>query len=142
MKYAVIALALILFNCSTKETKEIEEEQNLLGKWRLIEQLVDPGDGSGTFNSVESERIVEFFSDGTVIANGSLCYMSREVGDNSFGVYEVTSDDRADTNFDGIITPENCEFGEFDVYFDLPLSGHLILWYPCIEGCGQKFVKI
>ena len=140
--YFSIVLVFILLSCSSDDTKPEIENEDLLGKWRLIEQLADPGDGSGTFNPVESDRVIEFFSDGTVTVNGSLCYMSTKVETNASGTYQVTSDDTSDTTFDGIITSDNCQFSDFRIYFDLPLSGNLILWYPCIEGCGQKFKKI
>ena len=109
MKYCFsIALIFILLSCSSDNTKPETHHEGLLGKWKLIEQLADPGDGSGTFNPVESDRTIEFFSDGTITVNGSLCYMSTGVETNSSGTYEVTSDDTADTTFDGIITTDNC----------------------------------
>lgn len=139
MRYSIlIFFVLTLLNCSSDDTKPSEENMNLLGKWKLIEQLADPGDGSGTFNPVESDRTIEFFSDGTVTVNGSLCYMSINVEEKTSGTFEIISDDTADTWYDGIIIPNNCEI---NIYFNLPLNGDLILSYPCIEGCGQKFVK-
>lgn len=143
MKYhIIIGLVLTLLNCSSDDIKTHTENENLIGKWKLIEQLADPDDGSRTFDPVESNRTIEFFSNGVVVVNGSLCYMSVEVDKKNSGIFEVMSDDAADTTNDGFLTPSNCEFSEVKIYFDLPLSGHLILWYPCIEPCGQKFVKI
>jgi hypothetical protein len=138
----IILLVLVLFNCSSREEKPVIENENLLGKWKMIEQLADPGDGSGTFNPIDSNRIIQFFSDGTVIINGNLCYMSTDVGAEMSGIYEVIADDTADTINNGFIFPNDCDFAETKIYFYLPLNGNLILWYTCIEGCAQKFKKI
>ncbi len=137
----VLLTAAIVFNCSSDEGKPSEDNQ-LLGKWQLIEQLLDPGDGSGTFQTINSERVIEFFSDGTLKINGELCFMASEVGEEERGTYQITSDHTADTTHDGEIIPNTSDSRSAKVYFDLPLSGHLILWYQCIEPCGQKFQKI
>ncbi len=112
----------------------------IIGKWKLIEQLTDPGDGSGTFQTIASDRVIEFFSDGTVSINGELCYMGVDVGDTNTGVYELFTN--TDSNYDGEIVPDNCNLSDVKVNFTLPLSGNLILWYQCIEPCAQKFVKV
>ncbi|WP_298550823.1 hypothetical protein [uncultured Algibacter sp.] len=140
-KLAIILFALFLVSCTSDEGKPTEET-GLIGKWKLIEQLADPGDGSGTFQPIESNRMIEFLSDGTVEINGVLCFMMSEVGDKETGSYMITSDDRADTIYDGEIIPNTCSSRSAKVYFDLSLSGNLILWYQCIEGCAQKFKKI
>lgn len=140
MKNAIlILLTLLLFNCKSDDGTP-QRDTNLIGKWKLIEQLADPGDGSGTFEPIESDRIVAFFSNGTVTANGILCYMSSEVGDENSGTYESVET----TSFsDGEITPDNCDSNFFNpvVYYKIE-GANLILWYQCIEGCGQKFEKI
>ena len=142
MKYGIIFLVMTLFNCSTNTTAETEEDQKVVGKWKIIEQLADPGDGSGTFSPIESERTIEFFSDGTVRINGVLCFMSSEVRDQETGSYMLNTDSNSDFQFDGEIIPNVCSSRSARVYFDLPVSGQLILWYPCIEGCAQKFVRM
>jgi len=140
-KVALILLAIFLFSCTSDDNKPTDET-GLIGKWKLIEQLADPGDGSGTFQPISSERVIEFFSDGTVSVNGNLCFMTSEVGKTVTGTYMKTSDNNSDTQFDGEIIPNSCSSRSAKVYFDLPSSGSLILWYLCIEGCGQKFTKI
>jgi len=133
--YFIIIFTFFLFSCSSDDNKPDASE--LIGKWKLIEQLADPGDGSGTFNPITSKRTIEFFSNGAVIANGTLCYMSSEVGEASSGTYlKVDGSDFSD----GEIMSDSCEFDETKVYYKLEES-NLILWYQCIEGCGQKFIK-
>lgn len=72
----ILFMLLMIFSCTTKEAKPDIKNQDLIGKWKVIEQLADPGDGSGTFNPIESDRTIQFFSDGTITINGDLCYMS------------------------------------------------------------------
>lgn len=142
MKKLLFTVVLVfIFSCTSDDSKP-SEEKNLLGKWKLIEQLADPGDGSGTFLPIESNRTIEFFSDGTVQINGILCYMSSEVGDKESGTYNLITDSNTDAENVGVILPNTCNSRSAKVYFDLPLNGDLILWYLCIEGCGQKFEKI
>lgn len=137
----LIFVALFLYNC-TSDDGSPKGDVELLGKWKLIEQYTDAGDGSGDFNPITSNRTVEFFSDGTIIANGILCYMSTEVGENNSGVFKLISSNEADTNYDGEIKPNDCDFSETKIYFDISSDNKLVLWYLCIEGCGQKFEKI
>lgn len=140
-KLILITISIILISCSSDEGKPSGETE-LLGKWKLIEQYLDPGDGSGDFQPINSNRTIEFFSNGTVEINGELCFMSSEVGDKETGTYMITSSNEADTTYDGEIIPNTCSSRSAKVYFDLPLNGNLILWYLCIEGCGQKFKKV
>ncbi|XCF07480.1 hypothetical protein ABI125_06380 [Tamlana crocina] len=109
-----------------------------MGQWKLIEQLMDPGDGSGTFQPVTSNRVFEFFSDGSVTVNGDMCYITTEIGDKTTGSYVETSE--SDWN-DGEISPPDCSFEDTKIYYQIE-GENLILWYQCIEGCGQKFIKI
>lgn len=133
----LILITTLLFNCTSKDIRPVIENEELLGKWELIEQLVDPGDGSGIFTPIVSERVVEFFGNGRVTVNGLLCYMSSVVdGQNSGNFSEIDSE-----HYDGEIIPIGCDYSETKIYYVIEDS-NLILWYLCIEGCGQKFKKI
>ena len=135
-KCILILVALFLFNCTSDDSTPVNENI-LFGKWKLIEQLMDPGDGSGVFNPIISQRTVEFFSDGTITVNGLLCYMSLEVDTQNSGAFsEIESE-----YYDGEIIPIGCDNNETRIYYVIEDS-NLILWYLCIEGCGQKFKKI
>jgi hypothetical protein len=137
--YLIIVWLLVVSSCSSDDNNP-QVESDIIGKWKLIEQYLDPGDGSGDFQAINSDRVVEFLSDGTVQVNGILCFMSSEVGDKESGTYQFTDD--ADTQLDGEIIPNTCSSRSAKVYFELQNDGNLILWYQCIEGCGQKFKKI
>lgn len=141
-KLLCILISLLMFNCSSDDGKP-NEETKLLGKWQVIEHLLDPGDGSGTFQPVASQRVIEFFLDGSVKVNGNLCFLSTDVGEEQTGTYEITSDPRADTTHDGEIIPDDdCNSEFYKIVFDISADGNLILWYPCIEPCGEKFEKL
>jgi len=133
-----LILVFSLFSCTQNDDKTFTGNIVLIGKWKLIEQLSDPGDGSGVFMPVSSDRVLEFFNNGNVKSNGSLCYMSYEVGEESSGSFTAIDDDEY---FDGEITPNDCEYSGTKLYYSFEGS-NLIVSYLCIEGCGQKFKKI
>jgi hypothetical protein len=140
-KYLLILLSIFICSCTTDDNKP-ETDIEIFGKWKLIEQYLDPGDGSGTFQSIESNRVIEFFSNGTVTVNGELCYMSSELGTDESGTFTITSDSAIDANYDGFITPNTCSFEGAKINFSITADNTLILWYLCFEGCAQKFQKI
>lgn len=132
---------MLLLNCTSDDGKAITNVE-ILGEWRLIEQLSDPGDGSGTFMPTDSNKTLEFFSDGTITSNGTLCYMNGQSTNASNGTYELISDAAVDAQYEGFIFSENCDFPETKIGFNITAEGHLILWYFCIEPCAEKFIKL
>ena len=140
MKHIIlIVFTLFLFSCTSDDGKPRIENEELLGTWKVIELLEDPGDGSGTFQAVTYNRTVEFFSNGKVTASGTLCFMGTENNPSS-GSFIIDSESEFT---EGEIMPNDCNSSPpFNrVSFKIEDS-KLILWYPCIEGCGQKFIKI
>jgi len=117
----------ILYSCSPKDAVD----PDLIGKWRLIEVLADPGDGSGTFHSVASNKTMEFNSNGTVTSNGSICDMSIVSGTSSIGTYSLS---------DSTLKSSNCETSPMKIRFQKSGS-YLIIHYPCDEACSAKYVK-
>ena len=103
----------------------------LIGDWKLVEVLSDPGDGSGSFVSVDSEKTMTFLRDGTLTSNGSLCGIEFTSLVPSSGVYSLT---------DSTYTTADC--GGSDTSYDFEqFENILIVSYPCIETCQSKFVK-
>lgn len=137
-RFIYVILVLILGGCSSNDNGKPRENEILLGQWKLVEQLMDPGDGSGTFKPVTSNRTFEFFNDGSVTVNGDMCYITTEINDETTGTFIETHE--SDWH-DGEITPPDCSFEGAKIYYQIE-GENLILWYQCIEGCGQKFVKI
>lgn len=132
MKRLFIIILVFVVITSCKKTDE-NKNTDLIGKWKMTEVLMDPGDGSGTFHSVGSNKTLEFFADGTITSNGSLCTNSIETNFPDTGTFSLS---------DSTITSTQC-------YDDLPLKIRflhkgevLTIWYPCIEPCGARFRKM
>jgi len=130
MKKIIILFGILLtvFSCDKSDDKQIDTD--LIGKWALIEVLADPGDGSGTFHPVQSNKIVEFHTDGTITSNGTICDMSIEANETTSGTYSLV---------DSTISPADCNY-PMKIKFEH--SGSLlILYYPCFEPCRIKYEK-
>ncbi len=126
LKYLILFVATItLFNSCKKDADPVS-------KWKLIEQLMDPGDGSGVFVAVNSSKTISFFEDGTVTSTGDLCQMSIESGVGSTGVY---------SEVDQMITPDICGTNGYPLNYEFEGSD-LILNYPCIEPCREKYEPV
>ena len=118
----------VLISCSKSDDNK---NSDLIGKWKLIEVLADPGDGSGTFHSVSSEKIIEFQSNGTITSNGSICDMSIESVSSSSGTYSLS---------DSTINSSNCSNTPLKIRFRKEGSA-LTISYPCDEACIAKYLK-
>ena len=130
-KLSILITFGLLFACSNEGSNEDHNntETELIGNWKLIEVLADPGNGNGTFRSVESDRTIEFKVNGTVTTNGSLCDPFSEETISS-GTYN-----------EDIITT-NCQNPNIaTIGFELD-GQFLILNFISNEGYSQKFEKI
>ena len=126
MKKLLLLFLLLGFACNSDDP-EIE----ILGEWQLIEVLADPGDGSGIFKSVNSNKRITFFEDGTYTSNGIICDFTTQAEEASSGQFTVDEE--------GYLIP--CS-DPISYTIDLQLEdGFLILSFPCIEPCLQKFRK-
>lgn len=126
-----VFLAAGVFIACDKDEEKKEEEKVQPEKWGLVEILSDPGDGSGTFTPVESDKIVEFYADGTITSNGNLCMGSVKADNPSTGTYSLV---------DSTIKPSNCTTGEIKIFFEKNDST-MIISYPCIEPCREKYER-
>ena len=107
-------------------------DSDLTGEWKLIEQLMDPGDGSGEYLSIDSDKTIVFKSNGEFTCNGDICSINGESEISSYGIIN------ADEN---TITGTGCmSEALFDIGYSFS-AGDLILSFPCFEGCLQKFEK-
>ncbi|MCB0754507.1 MAG: hypothetical protein H6602_02955 [Flavobacteriales bacterium] len=133
MKFKIIISSItvmaFLSACNTENQNE-----GLVSKWHLIEQLMDPGDGSGTFQPVTSDKTISFFEDGTVSsANGSICIGEVWSGaSSSLGTYSETT---------MIIDVDNCTGGHVPLSYEMD-GNYLILNYACIEPCREKYEQV
>jgi hypothetical protein len=111
------------------ETTPGECKGAYLGKWKVIEAYVDPGDGSGEYSPVDNGMKIEISSDGIVTSDGNICELNPKKGNNSTGKLDLNT---------LIIKPDKCS----QLFIKVSLSNdHLILNHPCIEGCGMKLKR-
>jgi hypothetical protein len=128
-KFFVFAtIILTLISCNKNEDEVVTNP--ILGTWELKEILADPGDGSGKFNPVNSNKKLTFNKDGSLTSNGSICNMSVESNVSSNGTYNETN---------ATIYSSNCE--NFTIKYEVT-GNTLILNYQCIESCKAKYYKV
>ncbi len=130
MKKLIFTLIIvgILFSCNSDD--DSNSNTDLIGNWQLIEVLADPGDGSGIFSSVESEKTITFDSEGIIGSNGDLCNMGTTSDNPTSGTYS-----KSERSFN----LPNCP--EYNFTFEQ--NGNiLIINYPCVEACAVKYKKI
>jgi hypothetical protein len=99
--------------------------ESLLGKWMLSEFLVDPGDGSGTYQPADPTHPVylEFKPNDSLIMSPANIYSD---------FYEITSDS---TILFGRGPDQFASRYEF--------SETLLTLHPrCYEPCGQKYIPV
>lgn len=131
MKKSICFLILLgfLFSCN-KNDNETTNNSALVGSWKLTAILADPGNGSGIFNPVISNKTIVFDNNGNLSSNGTICDMSTDSNTSSTGNYI-----EANTS----IISSSCQ----NLTIKYELSGNtLILNYPCIEPCKAKYIKI
>ncbi len=131
LKNNLIFLALLglVINCSDDSENA---NPSLHGRWQLKAVLYDPGDGSGTFKAVDSEKYIEFLSNQEVRSNGNLCNGGTSFEEPSSGVYVLP---------DSTLQIDECPQNILSTRFRIQ-NGKLILSYPCIEPCEEKYVKL
>ena len=128
MKRFLLALLTILFiGACDSDTVSTD----IIGEWELIEVLADPGDGSGRFTSVNGDKRIRFFEDGAYTSTGSICDFTVEAQGSSNGTYTLS-----DAGY-FIICGES---PDYTIGLRIE-NGFLILTFPCIEPCLQKFRK-
>lgn len=118
----------IIISCNNDDSVTNTE---LIGNWKLIEVLADPGDGSGIFSRVESEKIITFESNETITSNGQICDMSIEIGNPTFGTYSISN---------STFNSSDCVNPDYNYTFE-QIGNILIINYPCIEPCQAKYKK-
>ncbi|NNJ87871.1 MAG: hypothetical protein HKP53_00590 [Eudoraea sp.] len=124
-----IFFILLLISCKKEESIA---DNGLTGTWKLIEMYADPGDGSGDFQPVNSQKNILFKADGTYSSNGNVCEFSTMSNEDTQGIYLAV-----DEGFQIV-----CE-SEFSTEIRLEVKdGYLIVSFFCIEPCQQKFKRI
>lgn len=91
MKKSIFIILLIgIFYSCNKNVVDADKDY-IVSRWKLTAVLSDPGDGSGVFQSVNSNKDLVFWSNGIVTSTGNLCDMSIESNASSSGTYSATN---------------------------------------------------
>ncbi|SDF42847.1 hypothetical protein SAMN04487996_110275 [Dyadobacter soli] len=114
--------------------RAFKENNGLVGKWKIVEYLADPGDGSGTYQEVKDDfaHTLEFKENGEFVER-------KAPGQNSvplFDAYKVLDDKRIE-----LIPIDKNAPSQIWYYSDLSAS-KLTLGYGCIEACSGKYVAV
>ena len=126
MKISFAILVILSLFTSCKKNKR----DSLTGTWELKEVLMDPGNGSGVFTAVGSDKNLVFHTNGNVNSNGIICDMSIESNTSTSGTY---------SEIDSSIISATCQ----NLIIKYELSGDtLILIYPCFEACKAKYTRV
>lgn len=132
----ISCFVLTLFGCSNDD-ENIKDENSIVGTWKLIEVYNDPGDGSGSWNSIENGYTYNFSVNGEFT---STRFSECSSGNYSINSNKLTLDFDCDGFTAGIENPE----GTFIENYTFE-SDRIILvptYLNCDEGCGWKFEKI
>ena len=131
MKKSLFLIPILLLHFSCDKNELTVDARELVGTWQVVEVLADPGDGSGTFMPVDSDKTMTFLTTGLVQTNADFCLPNQEVDVLQETTYSV---------LDSVINV-SCDDFEFDMPFEAE-GDNLILYYLCIEPCAEKYVKI
>lgn len=122
----IFLVSAYLFSCSSTKDK------TLLGTWKLTEQRLDIGDGKSTFTKIESNKTITFLANGTLTSNGAICFMTQTIDIPATGTYDTLTK---------TLTAKDCPKTGLHIRYELK-DEVLIVRYPCMEPCQQKFVKM
>ncbi len=124
----------ILSGCSKEDTSPARNK-GLVGKWKLVEALYDPGDGSGKYQGVSeaASSVVEFRGDGSFKEVKGVIYSSI----NPFNQYKILDDKRVELSMKDGSKPDPTIW-----YYSDVTDTTLTLGFGCIEQCSGKFVAI
>lgn len=144
MKHILPLLGLLVvvlasaYSCQKETVATENETQNssLVGKWRLVEYLADPGDGSGTWQKTPTEFVetIEFRADGSFVAESANGLSTGDL----FDKYKILEGNRLEMRYR---PGTNQVASHIWTYADLT-PATLTLQYGCIEACGGKYVRV
>jgi hypothetical protein len=128
----VYSFILVFFLLASCKSDEGFSSNSIMGTWKLVEMLADPGDGSGTFMFVTSSKTIEFMADGSYTSNGNICAFSTLNDGTSEGMYVSTEEGYRIECGEPFVSPLNLQLK----------NGSLIITFFCIEPCQQKYRRL
>ncbi|SFU66384.1 hypothetical protein SAMN05216480_11228 [Pustulibacterium marinum] len=147
-KILLVFSFILLFSCKDKEDEVMlccdVPIEGLEGSWKLIQIFSDPGDGSGSWNNVESDKTLSFSdANDMVSSNGSVCNVTMDTDESSSANFVFSPEDETNTYGTITLSNTNCTSAEeLNITYNFENSETLTLYYPCIEACGARYVKI
>lgn len=130
MKNWMVFFAMIYLSCSPDSENTVRTE-DLNGVWQLKEILMDPGDGSGQFESTDLDITLKIENNDKVTANGILC---------GFGISQHWLQGTLTLQDSVISTP--CQNGELRHKIHLNTPYLVLSNMSCREPCRARFIKI
>ncbi len=136
MRYLSLCIILFLALNSCKKTDDscidpvIVHGTGLKGNWQLTEFLLDPGDGSGKFQTITSNRRIEIKAGNAWSSNGNVCSMYADDNTQSAGAFN-----EADQTF----SVSSCAAANIKYKLE---GSFLILSYSCFEPCAAKYARV
>lgn len=124
-KILLAAFICCIFSCS----KEVFKNSSIIGKWKLEEYYLDPGDGSHQWQKPDGLYTIEFTTEGDYISTGN-----NETVIGKFSIIDSST-----------ISVVETSPGSNNYTFHYSLSSNnaeLILNGQCIEGCASRYVAI
>ncbi|MCF2504433.1 hypothetical protein L0663_13660 [Dyadobacter sp. CY107] len=142
IRYAIIITLLFISMFSCKDKKDdiigaiLTENNGLVGKWKMVEFLYDPGDGSGKFQKASEgeSSIVEFKANGDFKETKGLLYSSI----NPYTKYKIMSDGRIELSG----APDSSAYPTITWTYKELTTKTVTLGFGCYEACLGKFVAV
>lgn len=113
----ILGLAIFAVSCSKNLSKT-----GLVGKWRLTESLMDPGDGSGQWTAPAENTVIEFTKSGIIKYDGGESDNYKIVNDS---LLQISSSSSSTVNYSYKVD-----------------GNKLFMRPPCIEACGDRYIRL
>ena len=133
MKKLLLMLPVALMFLSCQEDRDDQVTPNQLeGTWLLTEVLFDPGDGSGEFEPSDAGFRITLNADNSFEANFHVCRVFEE-GERLTGSFtRIAQSEILITCSESFVNGIQGRLEE----------GNLVFYYPCIEPCVYRFIKV
>jgi hypothetical protein len=126
MVYKLLLLTVLFCSCKLRSANNAsQQESQLIGKWKMTQYYADIGDGKENWVEADKERTIEFKENGAFI-DSEQANAGRYVLQDSIHI-EIIPHDKTKTYKMQIIELN---------------AKNLVLRANCIEGCGEKYVRV
>jgi len=114
--------------------RAMKENNGLIGKWRIVEYLADPGDGSGTYQQVNDgfAHTIEFKENGEFVDTKGQAQSSVPL----FNAYKILDSQRIE------LIPIDRSQPSHTWYYSELSATKVTIGYGCIEACSGKYIAV